>query len=65
MRFFTKYKMDHGGILYDSGNYITSNPMNRKLEASKRMNKDKTGRIFAAFTKPEEQALEQIIRDQK
>ena len=27
------------------------------------MNKDKIGRIFAAFTRPEEQALAQILRE--
>ena len=47
MRFFTKYKLDHGGILYDNGNYITSNPMSRKLDASKRMH---TGGSITAYS---------------
>ena len=62
MRFFKKFKMDHGGVLYDGDN-ITNMPEIEKLKTSQKMNKDKTGRIFAAFTRPEEQALAQILRE--
>ena len=64
MRFFTKYRMDHGGVLHDGDN-ITNMPELEKLKTSQKMNKDKTGRIFAAFTRPEEEALAQLIREQK
>jgi hypothetical protein len=64
MKFFRKQKMDHGGVLYDGDN-ITNMPELEKLKTSQKMNKDKTGRIFAAFTRPEEQALAQLIREQK
>ena len=57
LKFIKKYKMDHSGVLYDNGDNITNMPELEKLEASQKMNKDKTGRIFAAFTRPEEQAL--------
>ncbi len=63
MRFFTKFKMDHGGVLHDGDN-ITNMPELEKLETSRKMNKDKIGRIFAAFTRDEEKALAQIIREQ-
>jgi hypothetical protein len=56
--------MDHGGVLYD-GDSITSEPELEKLKTSQKMNKDKTGRIFAAFTRDEEQALAQLIRENK
>jgi len=56
--------MDHGGVLYDGDN-ITNMPEVEKLKTSQKMNKDKTGRIFAAFTRAEEQALAQLIREQK
>ncbi len=64
MRFFTKYRMDHGGVLHDGDN-ITNMPELEKLKTSQKMNKDKTGHIFAAFTRPEEEALAQLIREQK
>ena len=64
MKFFTKYRMDHGGVLHDGDN-ITNMPELEKLKISQKMNKDKTGRIFAAFTRPEEEALAQLIREQK
>ena len=64
MKFFKKYKMDHGGVLHDGDN-ITNMPEVEKLKTSQKMNKDKTGRIFAAFTRAEEQALAQLIREQK
>jgi len=56
--------MDHGGVLND-GDTITNMPELEKLKASEKMNRDKTGCIFAAFTRPEEQALAQLIREQK
>ena len=62
MKFFKQYKMDHGGVLYDNGDYDTSDPVAQKLEASKRM--QGIGRIFAAYTKPEEQVLEQLTKQQ-
>ena len=64
MKFFTKYRMDHGGVLHDGDN-ITNMPELEKLKTSQKMNKDKTGRIFAAFTRDEEQALAQLIRENK
>jgi hypothetical protein len=64
MKFFRKFKMDHGGVLND-GDTITNMPELEKLKASEKMNRDKTGCIFAAFTRPEEQALAQLIREQK
>ncbi|MBT4033523.1 MAG: hypothetical protein HOG80_02675 [Candidatus Marinimicrobia bacterium] len=62
MKFFKKYKMDHGGVLHDGDN-ITNMPELEKLKTSQKMNKDKTSRIFASFTRPEEQALAQILRE--
>ena len=56
--------MDHGGVLND-GDTITNMPELEKLKASEKMNRDKTGRIFAAFTRPEEQALAQLINNKK
>ena len=64
MKFFKKYKMDHGGVLHDGDN-ITNMPELEKLKTSQKMNKDKTSRIFASFTRPEEQALAQILREHK
>ena len=64
MKFFRKHKMDHGGVLHDSDN-TTNMPEVEKLEISRKMNRDKTGRIFAAFTRAEEQTLAQLIREQK
>jgi len=64
MRFFKKYKMDHGGVLYDGDN-ITSMPEIEKLQASRKMNRDKTGRIFAAFTRAEEEALAHLTNKTK
>ncbi len=63
MKFFRKHKMDHGGVLYDGDN-ITNMPEVEKLKTSQKMNKDKIGRIFPAFTRDEEKALSQIIREQ-
>ena len=65
MKFFKKYKMDHGGVLHDNGDNITSMPELEKLETSRKINKDKTGRIFAAFTRPEELALAQLVNNKK
>jgi hypothetical protein len=65
MRFFTKYRMDHGGLLYDNAGNVTNMPELEKLKASQKMNKDKTGRIFAAFTRPEEEALAQLINNKR
>ena len=56
--------MDHGGVLHDGDN-ITNMPELEKLKASRKMNKDKTGRLFAAFTRAEEQALAEIIKNSK
>ncbi len=64
MKFF-KPRLDHGGVLYDNGDNTTNMPELDKLQSSRKMNRDKTGRIFAAFTRAEEQALAQIIREQK
>jgi len=64
MKFFKKFNLNHGGVLHDGDN-ITNMPEVEKLTASQKMNKDKTGRIFAAFTRPEEQALAQILREKK
>jgi len=63
MKFFKKYKMDHGGVLYDNGNSITNMPELEKLKTSQKMNRDKTGRIFSAFTRAEEQALAHLIKN--
>jgi hypothetical protein len=65
MRFFTKHRMDHGGLLYDNAGNITNMPELEKLKASQKMNKDKTGSIFAAFTRAEENALAEIIKNSK
>ncbi|MBL7046555.1 MAG: hypothetical protein ISR95_02835 [Candidatus Marinimicrobia bacterium] len=63
MKFF-KPRLVDGGVLYDGDN--TANmPVLQKLETSRKMNRDKTGRVFAAFTRAEEQALAQLIREQK
>ena len=64
MKFF-KPRLDNGGVLYDNGDNTTNMPELEKLETSRKMNRDKTGRVFAAFTRAEEQALAQIIRKQK
>ena len=65
MKFF-KPRLDHGGVLYDNGDNTTNMPELEKLETSRKMNRDKSiGRIFAAFTRAEEQALAQLIREQK
>ncbi len=63
MKFF-KPRLVDGGVLYDGDN-ISNMPELEKLEVSRKMNNDKTGRIFAAFTKPEEQSLAQLTREQK
>ena len=63
MKFF-KPRLVDGGVLYN-GNNITNMPEVEKLETSRKMNRDKTGRIFAAFTRAEEQALAHLIREQK
>jgi ABC-type enterochelin transport system substrate-binding protein len=65
MKFFKKHKMDHGGLLYDNAGTITNTPELDKLQASRKMNRDHIGRIFAAFTRAKEQALAQLIREQK
>jgi len=65
MKFFRKPKPDHGGLLYDNAGTVTNMPELEKLEASRKMNRDKTGRIFASFTRPEEEALAQILREKK
>jgi len=64
MKFFKKYKLVHGGVLYDGDN-ISHMPEIEKLKTSQKMNKDKTGSIFAAFTRAEEKALAQITREHK
>ena len=64
MKFF-KPRLVNGGVLYDNAGNITNMPELEKLETSRKMNRDKTGRVFAAFTRAEEQALAQIIRKQK
>ncbi|MBC8400930.1 MAG: hypothetical protein ISR95_00220 [Candidatus Marinimicrobia bacterium] len=63
MKFFKKYRMDHGGVLYDNG--VTNMPELDKLKASRKMNRDHTGSVFAAFTRAEEQALAQLIKNKK
>ena len=63
MKFF-KPRLVDGGVLYDGDN-TTNMPEVEKLEISRKMNRDKTGRIFAAFTRAEEQALAQLTREQK
>ncbi len=63
MKFFEKYRMTHGGLLYDNNGDETNMPEQDKLEASRKMMQDKgVGRIFAQHTKPEAQALENLIR---
>jgi len=42
MKFFKKYKLVHGGVLYDGDN-ISHMPELEKLQASQKMNKDKNG----------------------
>ena len=64
MKFFKRFNLDHGGVLHDGDN-ITNMPELEKLKASRKMNRDHTGRIFAAFTRAEEAALAEIIREQK
>ena len=64
MKYFKKYKMDHGGALHD-GPTITNMPILDKLQASRKMNRDKTGRIFAAFTRAEEEALAHLTNKTK
>jgi len=64
MKFFKKYKLDHGGVLYDGDN-ISHMPELEKLQVSRKMNRDHTGSIFAAFTRAEEKALAQITREHK
>ena len=63
MKFF-KPRLVDGGVLYDGDN-TTNMPEVEKLKTSRKMNQDKTGRIFAAFTRAEEQALAHLIREQK
>ena len=48
MKYFAKQRRDHGSILYDNGNCITSDPLQDKLDTIKRM-KASVGvsRIFA------------------
>ena len=65
MRFFKKHKMDHGGVLHDNGDNTTNMPELEKLETSRKMNRDNTGCIFAAFTRAEEKALADLTREQK
>ncbi len=62
MKFF-KPRLVNGGVLYD-GDSTTNMTEVEKLETSRKMNRDNTGRIFAAFTRAEEKALSQIIREQ-
>ena len=64
MKFF-KPRLDHGGVLYDNGDNPTNMPEVEKLETSRKMNRDNTGRVFAAFTRAEEQALAQLIKLRK
>ncbi len=64
MKFF-KLRLDHGGVLYDNGDNTTNMPVLQNLETSRKMNRDNTGRIFAAFTRAEEEALAQLTREQK
>jgi len=48
MKFFPHPRFDHGSILYDNGNTITSDPLREKLNAIKRMKQSKgVSRIFA------------------
>ncbi len=54
MKFFTQYKMDHGGVLHD-GDSTTNMPELDKLHASKKMHKD-VGKYFAPYS-PEEVRL--------
>ena len=54
MKFFTKYRMDHGGVLHDGDN-ITNMPELEKLTASKKMHKG-VGKYFAPYS-PEEVRL--------
>ena len=64
MRFFEKIGMDHGGALHE-GPTITNMPLQEKLKASKRMHDRGVGKVFAPFTRPEESALAQKIRENK
>ena len=64
MKYFPVQRRDHGSLLFDSAG-ITSDPLREKMDAIKRMKKDNVGRIFAVKTRPEEQALAQLIREQK
>jgi hypothetical protein len=64
MKFFQP-RLDHGGVLYDNGDNTTNMPELEKLKTSRKMNRDKTGRIFAAFTRAEEKALAHLINRRK
>ena len=64
IKYFKKYKMDHGGALND-GPTIANMPIVDKVKASKKMHERGVERVFAPFTRPEDQALEQLIREQK
>ncbi len=64
MKFFQP-RLDHGGVLYDNGDNTTNMPELEKLKTSRKMNRDITGRIFAAFTRAEEKALADLTREQK
>ena len=63
MKYFKIYKMDHGGTLHE-GPTITNMPLLEKLKASKRMHeRGGVGQVFAPFTRPEEEVLEQLTRE--
>ncbi len=63
MKFF-KPRLVNGGVLYD-GDSTTNMTEVEKLETSRKMNRDNTGCIFAAFTRAEEKALADLTREQK
>ncbi|MBC8192629.1 MAG: hypothetical protein H8E18_09625 [FCB group bacterium] len=56
-KLFNNHHPTHGGLLWDTASSETSEPELEQLKASRKMNRDITGRIFAPFTRPEEQVL--------
>ncbi len=63
MKFF-KPRLVNGGVLHD-GDSTTNMTEVEKLETSRKMNRDNTACIFAAFTRAEEKALADLTREQK
>ncbi len=63
--FYMNYYKPHkeGADLGDNADSISHDPEQEKLEISQKMNRDKTGRIFARYTRPEEQVLAQLTNN--